>query len=43
MRCGALLWALHNRPYEKIAEAAFCARSTVAEAINALEDAGVLS
>ena len=29
--------------YEKIAEAAHCARSTVAEAIKALEDAGVLS
>jgi hypothetical protein len=29
--------------YEKIAEAASCARSTVAEAIKALEDAGILS
>ena len=29
--------------YEKIAEAASCARSTVAEAIRALEDAGVLT
>jgi DNA-binding transcriptional MocR family regulator len=46
----ALLWAFHNAKsgvcfpsYEKIAEAAGCARSTVAEAIRALEDAGVLS
>jgi hypothetical protein len=46
----ALLWAFHNArsgvcfpSYEKIAEAAHCARSTVAEAIKALEDAGVLS
>jgi DNA-binding MarR family transcriptional regulator len=46
----ALLWAFHNARsgvcfpgYEKIAEAAGCARSTVAEAIKALEDAGVLS
>ena len=46
----ALLWAFHNAKsglcfpsYEKIAEAASCARSTVAEAIKALEDAGVLS
>jgi AraC-like DNA-binding protein len=46
----ALLWAFHNAKsglcfpsYEKIAEAAHCARSTVAEAIRALEDAGVLS
>jgi hypothetical protein len=29
--------------YQKIASAAGCARSTVAEAINALEDAGILS
>ena len=29
--------------YERIAEAAGCARSTVAEALHALEDAGVLS
>ena len=29
--------------YEKIAEAAGCARSTVAEALKALEDAGILS
>jgi DNA-binding transcriptional regulator YhcF (GntR family) len=46
----ALLWAFHNAKsgrcfpsYKKIAEAARCARSTVAEAIKALEDAGVLS
>ena len=46
----ALLWAFHNArsglcfpSYEKIAEAAHCARSTVAEAIKALEDAGILS
>jgi hypothetical protein len=46
----ALLWAFHNAKsglcfpsYEAIAEAAHCARSTVAEAIKALEDAGVLS
>jgi hypothetical protein len=46
----ALLWAFHNAKsglcfpsYEKIAEAAGCARSTVAEAIKTLEDAGVLS
>jgi CRP-like cAMP-binding protein len=46
----ALLWAFHNAKnglcfpsYEKIAEAAGCARSTVAEAIKALEDAGILS
>jgi DNA-binding MarR family transcriptional regulator len=46
----ALLWGFHNAKsgvcfpsYEKIAEAAGCARSTVAEAIKALEDAGVLS
>ena len=43
----ALLWAFHNArnglcfsSYEKIAEAAHCARSTIAEAIKALEDAG---
>jgi hypothetical protein len=47
---GALLWAFHNGPsgrcfpsYERIAEAAGCARSTVAEAIKALEFAGVLT
>ncbi len=46
----ALLWAFHNArsglcfpSYEKIAEAAGCARSTVAEALKALEDAGILS
>ena len=46
----ALLWAFHNArsglcfpSYEAIAEAAHCARSTVAEAIHALEDAGILS
>ena len=46
----ALLWAFHNTrsglcfpSYEAIAEAAHCARSTVAEAIKALEDAGILS
>ena len=46
----ALLWGFHNAKsglcfpsYEKIAEAAGSARSTVAEAIKALEDAGILS
>ena len=46
----AILWAYHNSKsglcfpsYEKIAEAAGCARSTVAEAIKALEDARILS
>jgi Helix-turn-helix domain len=46
----ALLWVFHNRnlgwcfpSYETIAEAAGCARSTVAEAIKALEDAGIMS
>ena len=46
----ALLWAFHNAKsglcfpsYETIADAAHCARSTVAEAIKALEDAGILS
>jgi DNA-binding MarR family transcriptional regulator len=46
----ALLWAFHNASsgvcfpsYERIAEAAGCARSTVAEAIKALEEAGILS
>jgi len=45
-----LLWVFHNArsglcfpSYERIAEAACCARSTVAEAIKALEDAGILS
>jgi DNA-binding FadR family transcriptional regulator len=47
---GALLWAFHNTrsgicfpSYERIAERAGCARSTVAEAIKALEWAGVLT
>ena len=46
----ALLWAFHNArsglcfpSYEAIAEAAGCARSTVAEALHALEDAGIMS
>jgi DNA-binding transcriptional MocR family regulator len=46
----ALLWSFHNArsglcfpSYEKIAEIAGCARSTVAEAIKALEEAGLLS
>ena len=46
----SLLWLFHNKvsgwcfpSYETIAEAAGCARSTVAEAIKALEDAGVMS
>lgn len=46
----ALLWGFHNArsglcfpSYEKIAEKAGCARSTVAEAIKALEAAGILS
>ncbi len=46
----ALLWAFHNAKsgacfpsYERIAEAAHCARSTVAEALKTLEDAGILS
>src|ERR1019366_1850381 len=46
----ALLWTFHNAKtglcfpsLEKIAEAAGCARSTVAEAIKALEAAGLLS
>ena len=45
-----LLWGHHNArsglcfpSYERIAETAGCARSTVAEAIKALEDAGILS
>jgi DNA-binding Lrp family transcriptional regulator len=47
---GALLWMFHNArsgccfpSYERIAEKAGCARSTVAEAIKALERAGVLT
>ena len=46
----ALLWGFHNArsglcfpSYETIAERAGCARSTVAEAIKALEEAGILS
>jgi hypothetical protein len=46
----AILWTFHNAKsglcypgYERIAEAAGCARSTVAEAIKALEDAGIMS
>jgi hypothetical protein len=47
---GALLWIFHNArsghcfpSYERIADKAGCARSTVAEAIKALEFAGVLT
>ena len=46
----ALLWAFHNAKsglcfpsYETIAEAAGCARSSIAGALKALEDCGVLS
>jgi len=46
----ALLWGFHNSrsglcfpSYETIAERAGCARSTVAEALKALEDVGVLT
>jgi len=46
----ALLWDFHNSKsglcfpsYEAIAEKAGCARSTVAEAIKALEEAGILA
>jgi hypothetical protein len=46
----ALLWGFHNArtgccfpSYERIAERAGCARSTVAEALKALEFAGVLT
>jgi Helix-turn-helix domain len=46
----ALLWGFHNAKsglcfpaYERIAETAGCARSTVAEALRALEEAGILS
>jgi hypothetical protein len=46
----ALLWAFHNArsglcfpSYERIAEAAGCARSSIAGALHALEDCGVLS
>ena len=44
------LWGFHNASsgrcfpsYERIAEKADCARSTVYEAIRALEDAGILT
>jgi hypothetical protein len=47
---GALLWGFHNAAggrcfpsYERIAEKADCARSTVYEAIRALEAAGILT
>lgn len=47
---GALLWGFHNAAtgrcfpsYERIAEKADCARSTVYEAIKALEAAGILT
>jgi hypothetical protein len=47
---GALLWGFHNAgtgrcfpSYERIAEQADCARSTVYEAIHALESAGILT
>ena len=47
---GALLWGFHNSrsgvcfpSYERIAEKAECARSTVAEALKVLEWAGVLT
>jgi hypothetical protein len=47
---GALLWGFHNAAtgrcfpsYERIAEKADCARSTVYEAIHALERAGMLT
>jgi hypothetical protein len=47
---GALLWGFHNSgdgrcfpSYETIAKTAGCARSTVAEALKALEWAGVLT
>jgi hypothetical protein len=47
---GALLWGFHNSragacfpSYERIAAKAECARSTVAEALKALEWAGVLT
>jgi AraC-like DNA-binding protein len=46
----ALLWKFHNArgglcfpSYERIAKAADCSRSTVAEAIKALEETGILS
>jgi hypothetical protein len=47
---NALLWGFHNAAtgrcfpsYERIAERADCARSTVYEAIHALERAGILT
>jgi hypothetical protein len=47
---GVLLWGFHNAAsgrcypsYERIAERADCARSTVYEAIHALERAGILT
>jgi hypothetical protein len=47
---SALLWGFHNAAsgrcfpsYERIADKADCARSTVYEAIRALEDAGILT
>src|ERR1700760_1585142 len=47
---GALLWGFHNSrtgicfpSYERIAEKAECARSTVAEALKVLEWSGVLT
>jgi helix-turn-helix protein len=47
---GALLWGFHNAQsgrcfpsYERIAERADCARSTVYEAIRALEGAGLMT
>ena len=47
---GALIWGFHNAAsgrcfpsYERIAEKADCARSTVYEAIRALEAAGILT
>jgi hypothetical protein len=47
---GALLWGFHDSrsgicfpSYERIAEKAECARSTVAEALRVLEWAGVLT
>jgi Helix-turn-helix domain len=46
----ALLWAFHNAKsglcfpsYERIAEAAGCARSSITGALHALEDCGILS
>ena len=47
---GALLWGFHNAAtgrcfpsYERIADKADCARTTVYEAIHALERAGILT